>query len=82
MTTPISVLNAIEANWTTGTDDRDEILAMSAAQCALFNCFNRYNANVIKGLLYETIISSWHDNSATYLQADGTSGKWEQSTSL
>jgi hypothetical protein len=71
MAEPISVLNAIQGNWKPGSNTY-ELSLTGAAQCALFFCVNRYEANVTKGVLYETLLSTWHNDSATIFQAGGS----------
>lgn len=71
MANPISVLNAITGSWASDAQQQDQVSAIRAAQCALFYCVNRYQANVTKGVLHETLLSSWYNKSATFLQADG-----------
>ena len=70
MTSPISILNAIAGHWKMGSQDTDLLYKISAAQCALFYCVNRYEGNVTKGILHETVVSSWHDDSASFLQSN------------
>ena len=72
MKSPISILNAIAGRWKIRGQDIDQPHDTSAAQRALFYCVNRYETTVTKGVLHEMVVSSWHDNSASFLQSDST----------